>query len=285
MRKIALLGSTGSIGVSTLRLVREFPDRFKVHGMVAGKNIALLARQIKAFRPKLVAIRDESDVARLRKLLGSTKVEILHGQAGASAVATAPEIDVVLAAIVVFEEIVAEGVVVDTGGTVGITGTAAEASVRSAAVLLVESVEVELLVEKIDEIDEFDRFEVLEIPATPSPTADKAGSPRFVPRPDATTKVEGTVGTTPNAGSAGSGMVGIGSIAGTEPTLRTVVSITAGPSWSTVTPLRETLRTPQRVDTSERSCANSAEVSTRPVTMASRPSKRICTPRIFVWTP
>ncbi|MGH7817731.1 MAG: 1-deoxy-D-xylulose-5-phosphate reductoisomerase, partial [Candidatus Binatia bacterium] len=100
MRTIALLGSTGSIGVSTLRLVREFPDRFTVHGMVAGKNLNRLARQIEAFRPRCVAIQQEADVPRLRKLIGRSKVEILHGEAGAAAVATAAEVDVVLAAIV-----------------------------------------------------------------------------------------------------------------------------------------------------------------------------------------
>lgn len=100
MRTIALLGSTGSIGVSTLRLVREFPARFRVHGMVAGKNLRLMAQQVKAFRPKVVAIQHEADVPRLRQLLGRTKVEILHGDAGASAVATAAPVDVVVAAIV-----------------------------------------------------------------------------------------------------------------------------------------------------------------------------------------
>lgn len=100
MRTIALLGSTGSIGVSTLALVREFSDRFKIHGMVAGSNLKLLARQIQEFRPKCVAIKNEGDVPGLRKLIGSGKVEILFGEAGASAVASAPEIDVVVAAIV-----------------------------------------------------------------------------------------------------------------------------------------------------------------------------------------
>jgi 1-deoxy-D-xylulose-5-phosphate reductoisomerase len=100
MRTIALLGSTGSIGVSTLALVREFPDRFKVHGMVAGRNLPLLARQIKEFSPVLAAIEREEDIAQLRKLLGKHKVEILFGQAGAIEVATAAKVDVVLAAIV-----------------------------------------------------------------------------------------------------------------------------------------------------------------------------------------
>jgi 1-deoxy-D-xylulose-5-phosphate reductoisomerase len=100
MRTIALLGSTGSIGVSTLAVVREFPDRFRVYGMVAGRNLKLLAKQIKEFRPACVAIKNDSDVPDLRKLLGGHKVEILFGEAGASAVASAPEIDVVVAAIV-----------------------------------------------------------------------------------------------------------------------------------------------------------------------------------------
>ena len=100
MRTIALLGSTGSIGVSTLALVREFPERFKVHGMVAGRNMALLARQIKEFTPAVVAIERAEDIASLGKLLGKHKVEILSGPVGASAVATASEVDVVLAAIV-----------------------------------------------------------------------------------------------------------------------------------------------------------------------------------------
>ena len=100
MKTIALLGSTGSIGVSTLALVREFPERFRVHGMVAGQNLMLLAKQIKEFSPNCVAIRNEEDVPRLRRLLGNHKVEILWGESGASAVASSAEVDVVLAAIV-----------------------------------------------------------------------------------------------------------------------------------------------------------------------------------------
>jgi len=100
VKRIALLGSTGSIGVSTLALVREFPDRFRICGMVAGQNLALLAKQIKEFSPECVAIKHEQDVPRLRRLLGKSKAEILFGEAGSAAVATAPEVDVVLAAIV-----------------------------------------------------------------------------------------------------------------------------------------------------------------------------------------
>jgi 1-deoxy-D-xylulose-5-phosphate reductoisomerase len=100
VKTIALLGSTGSIGVSTLALVREFPDRFKISGMAAGKNLALLAEQVKEFSPRCVAIKHEEDIARLRRLLGNNKTELLFGEAGAAAVASASEVDVVLAAIV-----------------------------------------------------------------------------------------------------------------------------------------------------------------------------------------
>jgi 1-deoxy-D-xylulose-5-phosphate reductoisomerase len=100
MRTIALLGSTGSIGMSTLALVRRFPERFKVHGLVAGENLERLVTQIKEFAPAGVAIKNERDVPRLRKLLKSNRVEVLWGQEGAAAISTAHEVDVVVAAIV-----------------------------------------------------------------------------------------------------------------------------------------------------------------------------------------
>lgn len=100
MKSVVLLGSTGSIGVSTLDLVRQFPDRFKMHGLVAGRNLKLLSAQIKEFRPACVAIKNEEDVVGLRKLVGAQRVEILFGEGGAVEVSTASEADVVVAAIV-----------------------------------------------------------------------------------------------------------------------------------------------------------------------------------------
>src|SRR5688572_24621103 len=100
MKAIALLGSTGSIGMSTLDLVRRFPEQFNISGMVAGENLNRLASQIKEFSPAYVAIKREEDVARLRALLRKHRVEILWGEKGATAVATASEVDVVVAAIV-----------------------------------------------------------------------------------------------------------------------------------------------------------------------------------------
>lgn len=100
MRTIALLGSTGSIGVSTLDVVRQFPERFKVYGLVAGENLKRLVAQIREFAPSCVAIKKEEDVPRLRKLLRSHRIEVLCGEQGAAAVSTAQEVDIVVAAIV-----------------------------------------------------------------------------------------------------------------------------------------------------------------------------------------
>ena len=100
MRKIALLGSTGSIGMSTLDLVRQFPERFKVQGLVAGLNLRRLAAQVKEFCPPAVSVKHEKDVPRLRRLLQGQRVEILWGEEGAAEIASVVDVDVVLAAIV-----------------------------------------------------------------------------------------------------------------------------------------------------------------------------------------
>ncbi|MBI2538280.1 MAG: 1-deoxy-D-xylulose-5-phosphate reductoisomerase [Deltaproteobacteria bacterium] len=100
MKSIAVLGSTGSIGVSTLDLARRFPQEFRVRGLVAGRNLKLLAAQVKEFDPEWISIREEEGVAPLRKLLGARRTEILWGEQGAVSIAAANGVDVVVAAIV-----------------------------------------------------------------------------------------------------------------------------------------------------------------------------------------
>jgi len=56
MKRLAILGSTGSIGVNALEIVRQFPERFEIVGLSAGLNIQLLKRQIVHFRPKVVSV-------------------------------------------------------------------------------------------------------------------------------------------------------------------------------------------------------------------------------------
>jgi 1-deoxy-D-xylulose-5-phosphate reductoisomerase len=103
MRTISILGSTGSIGRSTLAVVDAFPEELRVVGLAAGGNVELLAEQIERYRPELVSVRSEEDAARLRVILSGAKdprPEILPGIEGACAVATLPSANTVIAAIV-----------------------------------------------------------------------------------------------------------------------------------------------------------------------------------------
>jgi 1-deoxy-D-xylulose-5-phosphate reductoisomerase len=99
MKRVAILGSTGSVGRSTLAVVDAFRDDLKVVGLAAGGNIDLLAEQVIQYRPALVSVREQRDVDRLRSLLHDP-IDIVHGAAGACAVATLGDADVVIAAIV-----------------------------------------------------------------------------------------------------------------------------------------------------------------------------------------
>ena len=97
MRRVSILGSTGSIGRSTLAVVDAFPDELRVVGLAAGGNIDLLAEQVERYRPEVVSVRDPANVERLRSRI-KTPVKIVPD--GASAVASLPNADVVIAAIV-----------------------------------------------------------------------------------------------------------------------------------------------------------------------------------------
>src|SRR5512133_2461582 len=100
MKHLSILGSTGSIGVSTLEIVAAHPDRFRVIGLTAGKNLDLLASQIKQFSPRIAAVALQEDVPRLEKLCEGMDVKIVGGVEGLVKAATAEETDMVVAAIV-----------------------------------------------------------------------------------------------------------------------------------------------------------------------------------------
>ncbi|MCF6246078.1 MAG: 1-deoxy-D-xylulose-5-phosphate reductoisomerase [Desulfobacula sp.] len=109
MKCLSVLGSTGSIGISALDIVRMHPDRFKIKALTAGKNIELFARQIKEFKPALVSVLDEKGALQLSKGLGNIltqntngyeKPEILFGESGFCEVASFYKSDTVLLAIV-----------------------------------------------------------------------------------------------------------------------------------------------------------------------------------------
>lgn len=100
MKRLAILGSTGSIGVNTLDIVQRFPDRFKVIGLSAGLNIELLKEQIYRFQPNIVSVLNQEIAGQLRRSLPDTAVEVVHGVEGLIRVATHPDVDQVVSAIV-----------------------------------------------------------------------------------------------------------------------------------------------------------------------------------------
>lgn len=101
-KRVVILGSTGSIGRSTLDVISKFPERFRVLALGAGENVELLAEQIKKFQPRYAVVRYEKDVQKLAKLVGSegSKVELFSGYEGYRYIASHPESDLLVSAIV-----------------------------------------------------------------------------------------------------------------------------------------------------------------------------------------
>jgi 1-deoxy-D-xylulose-5-phosphate reductoisomerase len=100
MKKLAVLGSTGSIGVSTLSIVEQFPDQFQAVALAAGKNLVKLKEQTLQFKPTLVSVASAADAQDLRTQLPGFRGEILYGTEGLLAVATHPDAEMVMAALV-----------------------------------------------------------------------------------------------------------------------------------------------------------------------------------------
>lgn len=100
MKKIAILGSTGSIGTQTLEVVREHEDELCVTALAAGRNKEKLKEQIAEFHPSLVSLSDEKLALELERELAGSGVTVLHGMEGLVAVAGQEESDVVVTAVV-----------------------------------------------------------------------------------------------------------------------------------------------------------------------------------------
>lgn len=103
MKRIAILGSTGSIGRSTLDVIEKNPQRFQLLTMAAGSNIELALEQARKWRPKVLSLASEQNAEKISQLLraeGLKEIEIVFGQAGTVRVATHPEVDFVVSAIV-----------------------------------------------------------------------------------------------------------------------------------------------------------------------------------------
>ena len=123
MKKIALLGSTGSIGQSTLSLCESHPERFHPVALAAGSNVDAAFAQCQRWRPKLISMASEELAAKLAAKLKAaeiTGIELVHGTAGTVRVATFPEANFVVSAIVGVAGLEATYAAVLSGKTVGL---------------------------------------------------------------------------------------------------------------------------------------------------------------------
>src|SRR6266404_8285953 len=122
MKRIAILGSTGSIGRSTLSVVESFPDRFQVVTLAAGRNLELAFEQAQRWHPRVISVAAESHAQNLKMRLkssGIAGIEVVHGAAGTVRIATHPEVDFVVSAIVGVAGLEATYEAVRAGKTVG----------------------------------------------------------------------------------------------------------------------------------------------------------------------
>jgi 1-deoxy-D-xylulose-5-phosphate reductoisomerase len=152
MKRIAILGSTGSIGRSTLRVAESYPDRFQIVTLAAGSNLEAAFEQAKRWRPRVISIAAEKDSGQLRTRLnaeGLGDIEVVHGAAGTVKVATHPEVDFVVSAIVGVAGLEATYEAVCAGKTLGLANKeclvaageliTAEARKRSVSLLPIDS--------------------------------------------------------------------------------------------------------------------------------------------------
>src|ERR1700693_3988559 len=123
MKRIAILGSTGSIGRSTLSVAESYPERFQIVALAAGANIDAAFEQSRRWHPHLVSMAAERDAdllhARLKRA-GLSKIDVVHGPAGAVKVATHADTDFVVSAIVGVAGLEATYEAVRAGKTVGV---------------------------------------------------------------------------------------------------------------------------------------------------------------------
>ena len=123
MKRIAILGSTGSIGRSTLSVAESYPERFQVVTLAAGSNLDAAFEQARRWHPRVISMAAEKDADTLRARLnkdGLAEIEIVHGPGGSVRVATHPEVDFVVSAIVGVAGLEATYEAVRAGKTLGL---------------------------------------------------------------------------------------------------------------------------------------------------------------------
>jgi 1-deoxy-D-xylulose-5-phosphate reductoisomerase len=136
VKRIAILGSTGSIGKSTLSILATYPERFAVASLAAGRNVDTAYEQCLRWRPRVVSLATEelaADLARRLRKEGVTGIEVVWGDEGAVRVATLPEVDFVVSAIVGVAGLEATYAAVQAGKTIGLANK--EAMVAAGEIL------------------------------------------------------------------------------------------------------------------------------------------------------
>jgi 1-deoxy-D-xylulose-5-phosphate reductoisomerase len=123
VKKLAILGSTGSIGTSTLSICESFPNRYQPIALAAGQNLDAAFAQCVRWRPQVISVATEELAAQLQarlKSAGISGIEVVHGTAGTVYVATLPEVDFVVSAIVGVAGLEATYAAVKAGKTIGL---------------------------------------------------------------------------------------------------------------------------------------------------------------------
>jgi 1-deoxy-D-xylulose-5-phosphate reductoisomerase len=121
MKRLSILGSTGSIGCNVLNIVEMFPEEFAVDVLAAKSNVALLARQIEQFRPVLAVMFDEKRARQLKHHIGSAvDVEILHGDTGYQTAATLASVDMTVTAMVGAAGLIPTLAAIEAGKTIAL---------------------------------------------------------------------------------------------------------------------------------------------------------------------
>jgi 1-deoxy-D-xylulose-5-phosphate reductoisomerase len=136
LKHICILGSTGSIGTSTLSIVERYPERFAVASLAAGSNVDLAFAQCQRWRPLVISLATEAlgtELASRLKAAGITGIEVVHGTAGTVHAATLPQVDFVVSAIVGLAGLEATYAAVAAGKPVGLANK--EAMVAAGEIL------------------------------------------------------------------------------------------------------------------------------------------------------
>jgi 1-deoxy-D-xylulose-5-phosphate reductoisomerase len=151
LKQLAILGSTGSIGQSTLNIAEHYPERFTIASLAAGRNLDAAFEQCRRWRPRVASMADEPLADALQNRLraaGVRDVEVLYGAAGTVKVATQPEVDFVVSAIVGVAGLEATHAAIAAGKAVGLANK--ECLVAAGEILIAEARKRDVMLLPID---------------------------------------------------------------------------------------------------------------------------------------